>query len=294
MSKKKQVSTGKDDLIEGALAPHLPEPKEENTEERKEHMAESVSGEKTKNNSMGTFWMIGLIVVIIAVIASIPTIYFYNQYKSMQAKMNPTAATQAQITSLITKVGKLMLLPSDETPTVATVPDKSKWAGQVFFSHAENGDQVLMYQKAKKMILYRPSANKIIEVGVYDVQALSTPAAFVAGASTHSASSGQASATLSPTPSGIKGALYNGTSTSGLTRKAEPLVSSSGAKVVAKENAAKDTYVTTQVIVMNPQVSLLAQKLADVVKGSVVAAIPNGEAMPDADILVILGSDFGK
>lgn len=294
MSKKKKSSTSQEDLIEGALAPHLPEPTEEKNEERKETMGESVSVEKTKNTSLRTIGMVILVLVVIAVIASIPAVYFYNQYKSMQAKMNPTAATQAQITSLIGRVGQLMLLPSDETPTVATVSDKSKWSGQPFFAKVENGDQVLMYQKAKKAIIYRPSTNKIVEVGPVNIQASNTPTTIVAGASTQSVSSGQASATLSQTPSGIKVALYNGTSTSGLTRKAEPLVSSSGAKVIAKENAAKDSYTTTQVVVLNSQASVEAQKIATSLKGSVVSILPNGENKPDADILVILGADFGK
>lgn len=280
--KKKEVVVSN----EGALAPLLPEPKEETVEEKREAMAESVSVEKTKNNSRRTIGMVVLILVVIAVIASIPAVYFYNQYKVMQAKMNPTAATQAQITSLIGRVGQLMLLPGDETPTVATVSDKNKLAGQSFFAQAENGDQVLIYQKAKKAILYRPSTNKIIEVGPVNIQASNTPSSAVAGAST--------SAALSTTPSGIKVALYNGTTTSGLTRKAEPLVSSSGAKVTAKENAAKDSYATTEVIVLNPQASVEAQKIATSLKGNVVSVLPDGENKPNADILVILGANFGK
>lgn len=63
------------------------------------------------------------------------------------------------------KVGKLIALPADETPTIATVEDKTKLADQAFFSAAENGDKLLIYTKAQKAIVYRPSTNQIINVG---------------------------------------------------------------------------------------------------------------------------------
>lgn len=57
-----------------------------------------------------------------------------------------------------------MELPAGEQPTLATVADQEKLKGQDFFSHAQNGDKLLIYPKAKKAILYRPSTGKIIEV----------------------------------------------------------------------------------------------------------------------------------
>ena len=65
---------------------------------------------------------------------------------------------------IINQVGKLMLLPIDETPTVATIADKNKLADQPFFTQAENGDSILIYLKAQRAILYRPSINKIIDI----------------------------------------------------------------------------------------------------------------------------------
>lgn len=64
------------------------------------------------------------------------------------------------------KVGRLIELPSDEQPTIVTVSDKDKLAGQLFFLNAQDGDKVLIFPKAGKAILYRPSEDKIIEVGV--------------------------------------------------------------------------------------------------------------------------------
>jgi hypothetical protein len=298
--KKEVIDT---DMVEGALAPQLPEPKEVEEvvvpAEESMSMSEPISEVKSQKRSVRNVGFILLLLVVLAIILSVPAVYFYNQYKAMQAKVNPTAATQAQITTLIAHVGNLMLLPTDEMPTVATVSDKSKLSGQSFFSHAENGDQVLIYPKARKAILYRPSTNKIIEVGPVNLQiAQQTPTTAVAGASTQAASLGQASssADLSPTPVQVKVALYNGTTTSGLTKTAEPVVNAvdQSVKVTTKINAAKDSYETTQVILLNPADSALASKIAAKVKGSVVSTLPEGETKPVADILVILGQDFVK
>lgn len=57
-----------------------------------------------------------------------------------------------------------MELPKEETPTIATISDKEKLKGQVFFDAAENGDVLFAYTTAMKAILYRPSTNKIINV----------------------------------------------------------------------------------------------------------------------------------
>jgi hypothetical protein len=61
-------------------------------------------------------------------------------------------------------VSRLMDTPP-EVPTVATVTDVAKLGAQAFFVGAVSGDKVLFYNDAKKVILYRPSTDKIIKVG---------------------------------------------------------------------------------------------------------------------------------
>jgi hypothetical protein len=79
------------------------------------------------------------------------------------------AAAQAEVDATVAKVGKLIALPTDEKPTVATVTDASKVSSQPFFQNAKNGDVVLIYTKAQKAILYSPSENKIVEVGAVNI-----------------------------------------------------------------------------------------------------------------------------
>lgn len=80
---------------------------------------------------------------------------------------------ESEITSLIFQIGKLMVLPADEMPTVTTIDDVSKVNGQPFFKNAKNGDKLLVYTNAKWAVMYRPSENRIIEVGAFD--AIPTP-----------------------------------------------------------------------------------------------------------------------
>ena len=76
--------------------------------------------------------------------------------------------SQQKAAETIAAVEKLMELPNEE-PTVATVSDLKTLQGQPFFAHAEEGDRVLFYTQAKKAILYRPTANKIIEVAALTI-----------------------------------------------------------------------------------------------------------------------------
>jgi hypothetical protein len=63
---------------------------------------------------------------------------------------------------LVKDVGKLVNLPQDESPSIMTVTNLESLSGQVFFREAEVGDKVLVYSKARKAILYRPSSKKVI------------------------------------------------------------------------------------------------------------------------------------
>ena len=76
---------------------------------------------------------------------------------------------------IVSAVGSLMALPAG-TPQIATVADAvTLKKTEAFFANAENGDQVLVY--TDKAILYRPSTNKIINVGpVTRDQTPTTPA----------------------------------------------------------------------------------------------------------------------
>ncbi len=128
-------------------------------------MSEKNESSVAKGGSPG-FLLIKLTVILVAVIGIGAGIYYYLQYNKAQKLLkNPTLSAQVEQQSLVDKLGKLMELPTDEQPTIATVSDVNKLKGQPFFSKAKNGFKVLIYPKNKKAILYDPISNKIIEVG---------------------------------------------------------------------------------------------------------------------------------
>lgn len=121
----------------------------------------SVSGKKFKLNKKLSKIILALILLILIGAA----VYFYMQYQNTKNLLqNPNQASSEEVKILLTQVGKLIELPTNEAPTIATVSDKTKLLDQPFFANAQNGDKVLIYANAKKAILYRPSINKIIEV----------------------------------------------------------------------------------------------------------------------------------
>lgn len=101
--------------------------------------------------------LIGLL--IIAVLAAG---YLFMEVSKL--KQDPQAAARKEAEQLVAVVGKLIVLPKDEIPTVATVSDPTKLADQAFFTKAKVGDKVLLYASARKAYLYDPKANKILEV----------------------------------------------------------------------------------------------------------------------------------
>ena len=115
--------------------------------------------------------LIGLVILILIVAGGIFA-YLYSQKQDevtlaqerIKKLSNPQEAARLQVKEITEKVGKLTVLPANETPTIATVSDASKLKNQAFFARAENGDKVLIYTQAKRAYLYRPSTNKIIEI----------------------------------------------------------------------------------------------------------------------------------
>lgn len=90
---------------------------------------------------------------------------------------DPQKAARIEAEKLVATVGKLMTLP-DELPIIATVVDPDKLKGQPFFTNAQKGDRVLIYNEARKAILYNPNEGRIVDVAPLSIgqNQTSTPA----------------------------------------------------------------------------------------------------------------------
>ncbi len=113
-----------------------------------------------------------IVLVLIALVVILAGISLYLYKKSTS---NPEAEAQAEVKSLVSKVGQLMILPENETPTIATVSDPEALKDQAFFADAKKGDKVLIYSNAKKAILYSPTEDKIITIAPLNTDTSKNP-----------------------------------------------------------------------------------------------------------------------
>ncbi|HVW23307.1 MAG TPA: hypothetical protein VHB51_02405 [Candidatus Saccharimonadales bacterium] len=104
-------------------------------------------------------WPWLLVIVLIAV-----SLFLFQQYREAKDKLQHQSGASQQAAGVISRVRKLVVLPANEKPTVATVQDASKLRSQTFFANARNGDKVLIYANEKEAILYRPSTNQIVTI----------------------------------------------------------------------------------------------------------------------------------
>ncbi len=136
----------------------------------------------SKNSVVKRFFKV--IIPIVAIAAIVAAGYFYNQVRVL--KQSPQAQALAEASDLTLKVGKLIVLPKGETPTVATVSDPAALKDQPFFALAQKGDKVLIYAQAKEAVLYSVTLNKILNLAPLNIgtQASVTPPAPKADTST--------------------------------------------------------------------------------------------------------------
>ncbi|TSC89039.1 MAG: Uncharacterized protein G01um10143_420 [Parcubacteria group bacterium Gr01-1014_3] len=101
-----------------------------------------------------------ILIAALLVVLTGTTYYFYSQYQ----RFRPNKSARQESADLIAAVGRLIVLPVGEEPTIATVSNPDRLRDQVFFANAQAGDKVLIYAIAQKAILYDPDEDKIVEV----------------------------------------------------------------------------------------------------------------------------------
>lgn len=222
------------------------------------------------------FQLVLFIILIIVAVSGIGGSYiFYKKYTTL--KTNPNLEAQNETEKIVSAISKLMELPTDETPTVATISDKEKLKDQAFFKTAENGDILLAYTTSMKAILYRPSTKKIINVAPIFIN------------SAQNLSQGiQPSGTELP----LKVAFFNGSTTPGVALATQKIVQEKypSWNTSLVKNAVKKDYSGILVVDLSTNASHTQQanELATLLNGKVVT-LPSGETAPDADLLVISG-----
>lgn len=139
------------------------------------NVAQEEQSNPGKINSVRAVFSKVLPLLIVALIVG-GGFYYLARTQPQVLGLSQGVDSQAEAEKLLSDLGKLIALPGDEQPTIATVTDIERVREQVFFRNAQNGDKVVVYTNARKAILYRPSENRIIEVGAVNInQATPTP-----------------------------------------------------------------------------------------------------------------------
>lgn len=122
--------------------------------------------EDEKKKRFGKKKLVNVLLVLLVLAGFGLSAFLYTQMQTL--KNDPKTLQQAQqskTNAIKDKVAKLISVPADETPILATVDNKEKLKDQPFFKDAQNGDYILMFAQSKKAIIYRESENKLVNVG---------------------------------------------------------------------------------------------------------------------------------
>lgn len=215
--------------------------------------------------------ILGFLLIFLTAVCGFLYWKYRHTAQQLWAVLNPNP--EAETTQLLSELSQFMYLP-EEQPTVATVTDKDSLAAQDFFLQAENGDKVLIFTNVKKVILYRPSERKIVNVAPLIVQESATPD----------------TPTPSPTVS-IPVVLLNGSTQVGITNVVDDqlLANFPQLSVINKLPAQKNDYAQTLVIDLTGKNEVLVKEIASNLKATV-TTLPEGETPPTAEILIIVGN----
>ncbi len=82
--------------------------------------------------------------------------YFYIQYQSATNERSANA-------KIVERIAQSVELP-DETPVFITVVEKEKLSNKQLAAKVDNGDVMLIFSKAKRLIIYRPSIAKVADI----------------------------------------------------------------------------------------------------------------------------------
>lgn len=192
-----------------------------------------------------------------------------QEVRFLSTQQGQQELNKKEVDKVVEAVGKLIILPTDQQPTVATIQDVVALAKeQPFFNGAENGDKLLFYQD--KAIIYSVRNDKLVNVGpVYN-------------------QGGQAAKPAENLANKLTVDVRNGSEKVGIGRTlADNLAAKGLYQIKEVTNAVKTSYLKTILVnLTNRDVSALEKELG--VKA--VKAMPEGEAPSVADALIIVGN----
>jgi hypothetical protein len=114
-----------------------------------------MTDEKIRRNTF-RISKVSLFLVGCCIVAVSAGVYFFVQYKAVEGEKNANA-------QLVAKIGQVVQLPS-ETPMIVTVADRSRLSNRQLASKVEDGDTMFIFARAKRLIVYRPATEKVVDM----------------------------------------------------------------------------------------------------------------------------------
>lgn len=171
--------------------------------------------------------------------------------------LRPTAV-ELDHDAIVTRVNQELNIKGDGNPVILTVEDESK-ATQPFLEQAKNGDKVLLYYKAQKAVLFRPSEDRIVHQGSY-------------------------------TPPDAKVFVRKGTAElSKVEAVKQKLEGVAEIDIVSEDVSHKADYQGITLVSITDRYDEKLREL-EALFGVKTIRLPSGESFPDADILIIVGN----
>ncbi len=214
------------------------------------------------------------IVVLLILLSVLLTARITRSYPETLGLLKGPEILREEEEAFVAEVGRSISLPNDEKPTIATVSDITKLEQQPFFKNGREGDKVLMYTNAKKVILYRPAEKRVVEVGTLSIN-------------------NQGGGEVAGIEVNLKFSILNGTAKTGVTDAVAKELQAAfpASEVITKANAAKKNYDKSLLVDLKGDREETAKELAAKL-GLELASLPEGETQPkDVDFLIIVGAD---
>lgn len=242
-------------------------------------MATKNDSKTTSATRSGMNWTLPALLIIV-IIGFAWSFYSYSQAKQKLAVLtDPKQANELnakQTEELLAKVSKLVVLPNEKNPVVATINDVETLAAtQDFYKDASNGQKLIIFTLARRAVIYDEAANKLINVGPI----------------LYTGADGTAPATPIPADR-LQIDLRNGTKTAdfGVTTR-DTLISNYSFLVARLAKAANNNYTETTIVdqTKDDKKADIVNALQKQLNAKVVKELPVDETKSTAEVIVILG-----
>ncbi len=117
-----------------------------------------------KNSHKKLYGVIGIFLILLLVVGGFG-FYFYKKSNALsQINEINTEEGIAELDKAVIDIGKVAVLPINDSPTLFVVSDPEQLKADAFFDSSKSGDQMLLYPRIGFAILYRPISGQIVNM----------------------------------------------------------------------------------------------------------------------------------